>query len=317
MKKKLILIAGPTASGKTKSSVLLAKKIGGEIISCDSMQVYKGMDIGTAKVRPVEMEGINHYMIDVLEATEACNISWFKNEVKNHIDEITSKGKIPILVGGTGFYLNAILFDTRFDETNEDTSYRTELEALCLKHGAQYLHDRLKEVDEVSAAAIHPNNVKRVIRALEYYHQTKTPISLHNEKEREKRTAQSSPYDYAFFALDMDRDTLYKRINTRIDIMLEEGLVEEVKTFYDQGLPEDSTSMKAIGYKEFYPYFRGQQSLDSCIDKLKQNTRHYAKRQLTWLRHQANPTFIPVDTYQFDADQIVSFMLEHLKILLK
>ncbi len=308
MKKKLILIAGPTASGKTKSSVLLAKQIGGEIISCDSMQVYRRMDIGTAKVRPEEMEGIPHYMIDVLEPTEGCNISWFKEQVTRHIEEISIRGKVPILVGGTGFYLNAILFDTQFEETDTDLSYRQSLEKEVRINGADSLHKRLQEVDPVSAEAIHANNVKRVIRALEYFHQTGVPISKHNEKERKKREALTSPYDYTFFALDMDREVLYDRINRRIDRMMDEGLLEEVKVLYDEGFSEDLTSIKAIGYKEFYPYFRGELTLDACIDKLKQNTRHYAKRQLTWLRHQAKPIFIPVDQYDFDAQKIVDVM---------
>lgn len=308
MKKKLILIAGPTASGKTKSSVLLAQQIGGEIISCDSMQVYRRMDIGTAKVRPEEMEGIPHYMIDVLEPTEGCNISWFKEQVTRHIEKISIRGKVPILVGGTGFYLNAILFDTQFEETDTDLSYRQSLEKEVRINGADSLHKRLQEVDPVSAEAIHANNVKRVIRALEYFHQTGVPISKHNEKERKKREALTSPYDYTFFALDMDREVLYDRINRRIDRMMDEGLLEEVKVLYDEGFSEDLTSIKAIGYKEFYPYFRGELTLDACIDKLKQNTRHYAKRQLTWLRHQAKPIFIPVDQYDFDAQKIVDVM---------
>lgn len=308
MKKKLILIAGPTASGKTKSSVLLAQQIGGEIISCDSMQVYRRMDIGTAKVRPEEMEDIPHYMIDVLEPTEGCNISWFKEQVTRHIEEISNRGKVPILVGGTGFYLNAILFDTQFEETDTDLSYRQSLEKEVRTNGADSLHKRLQEVDPVSAEAIHANNVKRVIRALEYFHQTGVPISKHNEKERKKREALTSPYDYTFFALDMDREVLYDRINRRIDRMMDEGLLEEVKILYDEGFSEDLTSIKAIGYKEFYPYFRGELTLDACIDKLKQNTRHYAKRQLTWLRHQAKPIFIPVDQYDFDAQKIVDVM---------
>lgn len=308
MKKKLILIAGPTASGKTKSSVLLAKQIGGEIISCDSMQVYRRMDIGTAKVCPEEMEGIPHYMIDVLEPTEGCNISWFKEQVTRHIEEISNRGKVPILVGGTGFYLNAILFDTQFEETDTDLSYRQSLEKEVRTNGADSLHKRLQEIDPVSAEAIHANNVKRVIRALEYFHQTGVPISKHNEKERKKREALTSPYDYTFFALDMDREVLYDRINRRIDRMMDEGLLEEVKVLYDEGFSEDLTSIKAIGYKEFYPYFRRELTLDACIDKLKQNTRHYAKRQLTWLRHQAKPIFIPVDQYDFDAQKIVDVM---------
>ena len=242
MKKKLILIAGPTASGKTKSSVLLAQQIDGEIISCDSMQVYRRMDIGTAKVRPEEMEGIPHYMIDVLDPTEGCNISWFKEQVTRHIEDISSRGKIPILVGGTGFYLNAILFDTQFEENDADLSYRHSLEEEVRINGSESLHKRLQEVDPVSAEAIHANNIKRVIRALEYFHQTGTPISAHNEKERQKREALTSPYEYTFFALDMDRETLYNRINLRIDMMMDEGLLEEVRALYDEGLTEDLTS---------------------------------------------------------------------------
>lgn len=316
MKKKLILIAGPTASGKTKTSVLLAKRIGGEIISCDSMQVYKGMDIGTAKVTQSEMEGIPHYMIDLLDPKESSNIAWFKNEVNKAIDHITAKGKIPILVGGTGFYLNAILFDTQFDETKEDTTYRKELEALVEVHGNKFLHEKLEKVDPASAQAIHPNNVKRVIRALEYYTQTGHPISSHNEVEKEKRQAQVSPYEYAFFALDMDRATLYNRINTRVDQMMTQGLVEEVKYFYDLGLTEEMTSMKGIGYKEFFPYFKGTSSLEACTEQLKQNTRHFAKRQLTWFRHQSNPIFIAVDALDFNAEKIVDEMIKHLENIL-
>lgn len=313
MKKPLILIAGPTASGKTKSSVLLAHQIGGEIISADSMQVYKQMDIGTAKVKPIEMDGIPHYMIDELSPSESCNVSWFKDKVCYYIDTILAKGKIPILVGGTGFYLNAILFDTDFDEVEEDHTYRHSLETLCTDKGNAYLHELLMQVDPVSATTIHPNNVKRVIRALEYYEQTKTPISLHNSEQKNKRHDNESPYDYTFFALDMDRSILYDRINQRVDQMMDEGLLEEVNAFYNAGFTDEMPSMKAIGYKEFFPYFRGESTLDSCVEKLKQSTRQYAKRQLTWLRHQASPTFINVDQLDFDAHAIVKHMLEILK----
>lgn len=308
MKKPLILIAGPTASGKTKTSVLLAQAIGGEIISADSMQIYKQMNIGTAKVKPEEMDGVPHYMIDELEASENCNVAWFKNKVCSYIDAIHAKGKIPILVGGTGFYINAILFDTQFEETESDDTYRKSLQKLSEEKGVLYVHEMLEAVDPISAATIHPNNNKRVIRALEYYHQTGSPISAHNESEKEKRIQQESPYDYTFFVLDMDRTTLYNRINQRVDQMIEEGVVEEVRYFYNQGLSEDLTAMKAIGYKEFFPYFRGQLSLDICIDKLKQNTRQYAKRQLTWFRHQTTPCFIEVDQLDFNAHHIVAAM---------
>ncbi|WP_069997634.1 tRNA (adenosine(37)-N6)-dimethylallyltransferase MiaA [Cellulosilyticum sp. I15G10I2] len=313
MKKPLILIAGPTASGKTGTSVLLAQHINGEIISADSMQIYTGMDIGTAKVKDEEMQDIPHYMIDELSPNESCSVAWFKERVNYYINLIYSKGKIPILVGGTGFYINAILYDTHFDETKADSAYRSELLELAAKKGADFLHDRLYTVDPVSAAAIHPNNVKRVIRALEYYHQTHMPISFHNEAEKVKRTENVSPYDYTFFALTMERDLLYHRINERVEKMVEEGLIREVQTFFDKGYSEDLTSMKAIGYKEFFPYFKGEASLDTCISKLKQNTRHYAKRQLTWFKHQADPIFIEVDKYQFRSDLIVHKMCTYLE----
>lgn len=312
MKKPLILIAGPTASGKTKASVLLAKAIGGEIISADSMQIYKGMDIGTAKVKTEEMEDIPHYMIDEWDADFPCNVATFKTKVETYLEAIYAKGKIPILVGGTGFYINAILFDTQFDETQSDTSYRLSLEKIANEQGALALYQQLEQVDPKGAAAIHPNNVKRVIRALEYYKETGEPISNHNEKERTKRHSNASPYDYTFFVLTMDRALLYSRINKRIDQMLEEGLVEEVKRFYDAGLSEDLPSMKAIGYKEFFPYFKGELSLETCIDKLKQNTRNYAKRQLTWFKHQADPIFIEVDNLEFNGSKITQKMLELL-----
>ncbi len=312
MKKPVIFITGPTASGKTKSSVLLAQKINGEIISADSMQVYRGMDIGTAKIRQEEMEGIPHYMIDELEPSEGCNVSWFKDKVKGYIDMIHAKGKIPILVGGTGFYLNAVLFDTTFEEVAQDTRYRESLQAFAKQKGPDAIHEMLAAVDPASAQAIHANNVKRVIRALEYYEQTGTPISLHNAVQKEKRLEDTSPYDYTFFALEMARETLYKRIDLRVDQMVQEGVVEEVRQFYDQGFTTSMPSMKAIGYKEFFPYFEGQAALDDCVNKLKQSTRQYAKRQVTWLRHQANPIFVPVDTLAFDAVRIVDYMMTYL-----
>ncbi|MBE6024386.1 MAG: tRNA (adenosine(37)-N6)-dimethylallyltransferase MiaA [Cellulosilyticum sp.] len=312
MKKPLILIAGPTASGKTKTSVLLAKAIGGEIISADSMQIYKGMDIGTAKVKPEEMEDVPHYMIDEWPADFPCSVATFKERVNTYLDAIYAKGKIPILVGGTGFYINAILYDTQFEETEADTTYRTALEQIAKEEGPLALHEKLRAVDPKSAESIHHNNVKRVIRALEYYKDTGMPISEHNAREKEKRSENESPYDYTFFALSMDRGMLYERINLRIDQMIEEGLVEEVKYFFDLGLSEDLPSMKAIGYKEFFPYFKGQQSLESCVEKLKQNTRNYAKRQLTWFRHQAQPIFIDVEQLGFDAPTIVEEMIKNL-----
>lgn len=308
MKRPLILIAGPTASGKTKTSVQLAKQINGEIISVDSMQIYKGMDIGTAKVKPEEMDGIQHYMIDEWEADYPCSVADFKEKVNHYIEMIYAKGKVPILVGGTGFYINAILYDTQFDENSGDMAYRQILESKAQQLGAEALHQELKIVDPLAAANIHANNIKRVIRALEYYHETGEPISAHNAREKEKRQENQSPYDYTFFALSMERAVLYQRINQRIDQMMQEGLLEEVKAFYDAGMDEALPSMKAIGYKEFFPYFKGQATLEECVEQLKQNTRRYAKRQMTWFKHQASPIFIPVDVLAFDTDRIVKEM---------
>lgn len=313
MKKPLILIAGPTASGKTQTSVLLAKAINGEIISADSMQIYKGMDIGTAKVKPEEMQGIPHYMIDEWDADFPCSVATFKERVNFYLEKIYQKGKVPILVGGTGFYINAILFDTKFEETSPNEAYREELARYADIHGADKLHEKLRQVDPTSAEHIHANNVKRVIRALEYYKETGRPISAHNEEEKEKRKDNESPYDYTFFALTMERAKLYERINLRIDQMIAEGLVEEVRHFFKAGYSEDLTSMKAIGYKEFFPYFKGEETLASCIEKLKQNTRRYAKRQMTWFNHQADPIFLAVDKLGFNPEAIVGEMLREIK----
>ncbi len=314
MKRPLILIAGPTASGKTQTSVLLAKAINGEIISADSMQIYKGMDIGTAKVKPEEMKGIPHYMIDEWEANFPCSVATFKERVKSYLEKIYQKGKIPILVGGTGFYINAILFDTQFEETSPDEDYREELQHFVNENGVDKLHEMLREVDPISAENIHANNIKRVIRALEYYKETGHPISAHNEEEKEKRKGNESPYAYTFFALTMERSKLYERINLRIDQMVEEGLVEEVRHFFEAGYSEDLPSMKAIGYKEFFPYFKGEETLEASIEQLKQNTRRYAKRQLTWFKHQANPIFLSVDQLGFNPETIVSEMLSKINL---
>lgn len=313
MKKPLILISGPTASGKTKSSVLLAKAINAEIISVDSMQIYKGMDIGTAKVTKEEMDGIPHYMIDEWPADFPCSVAVFKERVQHYINQIYDKGKIPILVGGTGFYINAILYDTQFETIEADLDYRNELSQIGQVQGREALHEMLKLVDPESAKTIHPHNVKRVIRALEYYHSTGQLISEHNTLEKDKRLEDSSPYDYTFFVLTMERAILYERIHLRINQMLEEGLVQEVRSFFDAGIDESLPSMKAIGYKEFFPYFKGEQSLESCIEKLRQNTRNYAKRQMTWFRHQTSPIFIEADKLDFNAERITQKMLGYLE----
>lgn len=309
MKKPLIVITGPTASGKTSLAVALAKQIGGEIISGDSMQVYKHMNIGTAKVTEDEKEGVPHYMIDEFEPDQECSVAVFQKKVKGYIDEIYSKGKIPIIVGGTGFYIRAITHDIEFEETDTDTTIRDQLMDEAREFGEDYIHEKLRQVDPVSAENIHKNNIQRVVRALEYHMQTGEQISLHNEKEKSRQT----PYNLVFFGLNMDRDLLYSRIDQRVDEMIEEGLITEVKGLFDKGYSKNLPSMRGIGYKEFYPYFENEETLETCIVTLKQNTRHYAKRQLTWLRHQAKPIWIEVDQYKFNKDNILKALLEHVK----
>lgn len=308
MKKPLIVMTGPTASGKTSLAVALAKKIGGEIISGDSMQVYKEMDIGTAKVTEEEKQGVPHYMIDEFEPDEECSVAVFQKKVKSYMDDIYSRGKIPMIVGGTGFYIRAITHDIEFEDMETDKTIRNQLMNDAQEHGVDYLHDKLREVDPISADNIHKNNIQRVVRALEYYKQTGEQISVHNEKEKTRET----PYNLVFFGLNMERELLYSRINQRVDQMIEEGLLAEVKGIFDKGYSRDLPSMRGIGYKEFYPYFEGTQSLESCLEILKQNTRHYAKRQLTWLHQQVKPIWINVDEYNFNKDEILKVLEKHL-----
>ncbi|MCP1101687.1 tRNA dimethylallyltransferase [Aequitasia blattaphilus] len=278
MKKPLIIISGPTAVGKTELSVALAKKINGEIISADSMQVYQEMNIGSAKITSEEMEGIPHHLIDVLNPREDFNVVTFKKMALEAMDKIYQKGKIPILVGGTGFYIQALLYDTEFAENKEDKSYRNYLENIAKEEGKEVLFDMLKKVDEKSTKIIHPNNVKRVIRALEFFNETGSPISEHNKREKEKE----SPYQYYYFVLNMERAILYDRIDKRVDIMIEEGLVEEVTHLKELGLTKNMVSMQGLGYKEILAFLEGEITLEEAIYLIKRDTRHFAKRQLTW-----------------------------------
>lgn len=309
MKKPLIILTGPTAVGKTKASIGLAHALNGEIISADSMQVYKQMDIGSAKIRPKEMQGIRHYLVDILNPDEEFNVVRFQQLAKQAMDEIYAKGKIPILVGGTGFYIQALLYDIDFTESQEDTAYRKELEELAATKGPQYLHELLRQVDEKSAQEIHANNVKRVIRALEYYKETGEKISEHNERERKKE----SPYQFCYFVLNDDRDTLYHKIELRIDQMLEEGLVEEVRRLKEHGYTKDMVSMQGLGYKEILDYLDGVTSLEEAIYILKRDTRHFAKRQLTWFRRERDVVWIDKQAYHHDESAILSAMLDKLK----
>ncbi len=315
LKKPLILIAGPTASGKTSTSVQLAKRIDGEIISVDSMQVYKRLDIGTAKVKEEEKEGIPHYMVDEFEPDFNASVAVFKERVNYYLDKIYAKGKVPILVGGTGFYINAILYDTEFIVTQEEHKYRDKVRNYLNDNGIEALHTWLREIDPESADTIHPNNTKRVCRAIEYFLENNEKISTHNKKEKEKRKDDESKYDYSLYVLNMDRDILYDRINKRIDIMIEEGLLEEAKMVYGMNLPSDAPAIKAIGYKELFPYFENQMTLDECIEELKKATRNYAKRQLTWFRNQTKSTFI--DITGKSVDEVVDFIINNSSCLRK
>ncbi len=309
MKKPIIILTGPTAVGKTKASIGLAKAINGEIISADSMQVYKYMDIGSAKIRPEEMQGITHYLVDVLEPDDEFHVVRFQQMAKQAMEEIYAKGKIPIIVGGTGFYIQALLYDIDFTENNEDTAYRKELEQAAAEKGADYLHNMLREVDPVSAETIHANNVKRVIRALEFYKLTGQKISEHNEKER----AKESPYDFCYFVLNDDRKLLYDRIDLRIDIMLKEGLLEEVEALKKKGYTKDMVSMQGLGYKEILDYLNGKCTLEEAIYILKRDTRHFAKRQLTWFRRERDVIWINKDEYEHDEQRILEVMLSYVR----
>lgn len=305
----LIVLTGPTAVGKTTLSIELAKALSGEIISADSMQVYKHMDIGSAKIKPEEMQGIRHHMLDILEPDEEFNVVIFKEMVQKCIKDITDRGKIPILAGGTGFYIQAVLYDIDFTENDENAGIRKELEKLGEEEGAEYLHDQLRKVDEASALAIHANNKKRVIRALEFYYLTGEKISEHNERERKKE----SVYDSCYFVLNDDRERLYEKINRRVDLMLEEGLVEEVKRLKEAGCTRDLVSMQGLGYKEILSFLEGEISLDEAVYLIKRDTRHFAKRQITWFKREKDVIWVEKKDFGYDEGKILACILEHWK----
>lgn len=303
--KNLVIITGPTAVGKTDISIELAKKINGEIISADSIQVYKHMDIGSAKIKPEEMQGIKHYLIDIFEPDEEFNVHVFQQLTKKYIDEIYAKGKIPIIVGGTGFYIQSVLYDIKFDETDDNHEYRHYLEKLAEEKGNEYVHSMLKEIDPESAQSIHFNNIKRVIRALEYNHDTGRLISDHNKEQRENE----SPYNFAYFVLNDNREALYSRINSRVDKMIEEGLEKEVKSLISSGYSPDLVSMQGIGYKEMSEYINGNYSLDEAVELIKKNTRHFAKRQLTWFRREKSVDMIDWSDFNYEKSKILDEMI--------
>ena len=309
MKRPLIILAGPTAVGKTAASIRLAKAIGAEIISADSMQVYRHMDIGSAKIRQEEMEGVPHYLIDVLEPEEEFNVVRFQQMAKAAAEEIYAKGRIPLVAGGTGFYIQALLYDIDFTENDGDTSYRRSLEKTAEEKGGEYLHAMLQEADPKAAEEIHPHNIKRMIRALEFHYQTGGKISEHNEAEREK----SSPYDFAYFVLTDERSRLYERIDRRVDKMMEEGLLEEVRYLKERGVKRESTAMQGLGYKELYAYLDGECTLEEAVRIIKRDTRHFAKRQLTWFKRERDVIWADKSVIGQSDDAVVDFMRKELK----
>ena len=285
---KIICIVGPTASGKTGLAIELAKKINAEIISADSMQIYKGLDVGTAKVTKEEAQGITHHMIDICNPQDKFSVADFKRMCYDKIEDIIKRGKKVIIAGGTGLYVNAVVYDMNFEDEQIDMNYRKELEEKKKKKGNEYLYNMLIEIDKEAAQKIHMNNVKRVIRALEMAHKTNILKSEHIRREKDRLEKSSPKYEFIVFCIEQDREYLYNRINLRVDLMVKDGIVEEAKKVYDMKLPKDSTCMQAIGYKEFFPYFEGKITLQDAIDELKKQTRHYAKRQMTWFNNKLN-----------------------------
>lgn len=308
--KDLIIITGPTAVGKTAASIGLAKAVGGEIISADSMQVYKHMDIGTAKITPEEMDGVNHYLIDELEPNQEFNIVKFQQRAKQAIGEISSRGHIPIIAGGTGFYIQSVVYDVDFDEESSgQDSYRARLCAMADDGRLNEIHAMLAAVDSVSAENIHPNNVKRVIRALEYFHQTGVPISEHNREQSKKE----SPYRFAYFVLNDEREALYERINRRVDKMIACGLVEEVRRLKEMGYDRSFVSMQGIGYKEILDFLDQKITLDEAVYMIKRDTRHFAKRQITWFKREKEVIWVNIQDFDRNMEKVQAYMLDILK----
>ncbi len=309
-RKPLIILAGPTAVGKTSLSIRLAKETRGEIISADSMQVYRHMDIGSAKITKEEMGGVPHYLVDVLEPEEEFNVVRFQQMAKEAAERIWKKGKIPLVVGGTGFYIQALLYDIDFTENDGDESYRRQLEQKASdEEGASELYEMLKTVDPKAAQEIHPRNIKRVIRALEFYHQTGKKISEHNETQRQKE----SPYHYAYFVLTDERSRLYERIDQRVDLMMEEGLLDEVCYLKERGVRKDSTAMQGLGYKELYEYLEGRYPLDEAVRIIKRDTRHFAKRQLTWFKRERDVIWADKSVIGQEEEKLADYMLGCLR----
>ncbi|MBS4539925.1 tRNA (adenosine(37)-N6)-dimethylallyltransferase MiaA [Clostridium sp. D2Q-11] len=313
MKKDLILIVGPTAAGKTAISIEVAKKINGEIISADSMQIYKYMDIGTAKVTKNEMDGINHYMIDEVFPNEDYSVSDFKESAYNYIDKIYTKGKLPLVVGGTGLYINSLVYNLDFTQAVSNPKLREKYYNIAEEKGNHYIHELLKEVDEKSYLRIHENDTKRIVRALEIYYETGKPMSKKYNKLREP----NPDFNIIIFGITMDRKKLYKRINYRVDLMIEEGLVDEVKSLLEKGYDKELVSLQGLGYKEIIRYLEGNMTLEEAVELLKRDTRRFAKRQLTWFRRDDRIKWIDLDKYKNKEDatkQIISIINDKINM---
>lgn len=305
----MIVLTGPTAVGKTKMSIALAKAVNGEIISADSMQVYRYMDIGSAKITVDEMQGVPHHLIDILEPWEPFNVVIFKEKCEEALQGIYERGHIPIVTGGTGFYIQALLRDIDFTENDDNKEYREYLEKLAKQEGVECLHEMLLQIDPVSAQVIHKNNVKRTIRALEFFQLTGKRISEHNEQEKIK----SSAYNSCYFVLNDERDRLYERIEKRIDEMLDTGLAEEVKALRNMGCTRDMVSMQGLGYKELLAWLDGECTYDQAVEILKRDTRHFAKRQLTWFRREKDVIWVNKNEFDYNEEKMLEFMLGELE----
>lgn len=308
-KRPLVILTGPTAVGKTALSIALAKSIGGEIISADSMQVYRRMDIGSAKITREEMAGVPHHLIDVLEPTEEFNVVVFQKLAKQAVGEIYGRGHIPIVVGGTGFYIQALLYDIDFTENDEDTALRQSLEEQARREGPEALYERLRAVDPESCESIHAHNIKRVIRAIEFYEKTGKKISEHNREQRQN----VSPYHFAYFVLTDSRDRIYQRINERVDLMMAQGLAEEVRALRETGCRRDMVSMQGLGYKEILSALEGEISMEEAVYLIKRDTRHFAKRQLTWFRREKEVIWIDKTVFDQNGQDALGVMQDFLR----
>lgn len=304
--RKIIVVAGPTAVGKTKYAIEAAKAFNGEVVSCDSMQLYKYMDIGSAKPTPEELSQVPHHLVDLIDPADAFSVAEYQKLAREAIEDIFARGKVPVIAGGTGLYLNSILYDMDFSNAKQDQNLRLQLEKEAYEFGPEYLHNKLRELDSEAASRIHPNNIKKVVRAIE------GALSGDNIKDFKECNTKVKDFERILIGLTRDREELYDRINLRVDLLVEQGLFDEVKGLLDKGLTESDISMKGIGYKEIIGYFNGKYTEEEAIDLIKKNTRHLAKRQITWFKRYDDIHWIDISQYQND-EEAIEGMLEWLK----